>query len=86
MAITVIFEFPNESIEKYDRALAEQPELRDQPGRSQHICFEMPGGWGVVDVWDSEEAFAKFGDVLGPTLQRLGLSGEPKVYQLHNTM
>jgi hypothetical protein len=86
MAIAVVFEFPNESVEKYDRALAEQPDLRTQPGRTHHICWETDGGWTVVDVWESEEAFTKFGEVLGPTLQRLELSTEPKVHPVHNTM
>jgi hypothetical protein len=40
----------------------------------------------VVDVWESEDAFTKFGEVLGPTLQRLNLQAEPKIYPLHNTM
>jgi len=40
----------------------------------------------VVDVWESEDAFTKFGEVLGPTLQRLNLQAEPKSYPLHNTM
>ena len=86
MAIVVMFEFPGESIEKYDRALAENPDLRSQAGRSQHICYTTEDGWGVVDVWDSEEAFGAFGEVLGPTLQALDLQAEPKIFQLHNTM
>ena len=86
MAIAVVFEFPNDSVDKYDQALAEQPELREQPGRTHHICFEVGAGWNVIDVWESEDAFAKFGEVLGPTMQRLGLEAEPKIYPVHNTM
>ena len=86
MAIAVFFDFPGESIEKYDQALAEASDLRDQPARSHHICFKTDDGWGVVDVWDSEESFAKFGEVLGPTLQKLELQAEPKVHPVHNTM
>ena len=86
MPITVIFEFPNESIDKYDQALAESPELRNEPARSHHICFKTDSGWGVVDVWDSEEAFAKFGETLGPVLQGLGLQGQPRIHAVHNIM
>jgi hypothetical protein len=86
MAIAVFFEFPNESIEKYDQALAETPDLRNQEPRSHHICFKTESGWGVVDVWESEESFAKFGETLGPILQKLGLQAQPKVHPVHNTM
>lgn len=86
MAIAVLFEFANDSIDKYDQALAEAPDLREQPDRSHHICFEVGDGWTVVDVWKSEESFAKFGEILGPTLQKLGLQVEPKIYPVHNTM
>lgn len=86
MAIAVTFEFPGESIEKYDQALAKSPELRSQPARSHHICFLTDNGWTVVDVWESEEAFAKFGEVLGPVLQELQLNAQPQVNPVHNTM
>ena len=86
MAIVAFFEFPNESIDKYDQALAKGPELRSQPARSHHICFKTENGWGVVDVWESGEAFAKFGELLGPVLQELQLSAQPTVHPVHNTM
>ena len=86
MAIAVVFEVPNDSIDKYDQALAESPELRDQPGRTHHTCFKVGSGWNVVDVWESEETFAKFGEVLGPTLQRPELQAEPRTSPVHNTM
>lgn len=39
-----------------------------------------------MDVWESEEAFAKFGKVLGPVLQELQLDPQPQVNPVHNTM
>jgi hypothetical protein len=86
MAIAVFFDFPGESIDKYDLALAEVSDLRNQPDRSHHICFKTEDGWGVVDVWESEESFGKFGELLVPTLERLGLRAEPKIHSVHNTM
>ena len=86
MAIAVVFEFPGETTDKYDQALARSPELRDQPARSHHICFTTDNGWTVVDVWDSEEAFAKFGELIGPVLQELQLNVQPSVHPVHNTM
>ena len=86
MAIAVLFEFPGESIEKYDRSIEEYPEARDQPARSVHVCFKTENGWGVFDVWESPEAFEAFGAVLGPAMQKIGLSGTPKIYEVHNTI
>jgi hypothetical protein len=88
MAIAVLFEFPEpDAIDKYDQALETEPRTKDQPARSVHVCFELPGrGFGVLDVWDSEEAFARFGEVLGPVLAQSGLAGDPKIYRVHNTM
>ncbi|HEV3450549.1 MAG TPA: hypothetical protein VG869_05020 [Acidimicrobiia bacterium] len=86
MAIAVLFEFPNDSVSKYDEVLQGEPKTRDQPARSFHVCFEMGNGFGVLDVWDSEEAFGQFGEVLGPILERVGLQGEPKIYPVHNTI
>jgi len=41
-------------------------------------------GWRVVDVWESEEAFQRFGEVIGPILQEVGMPGQPQLFALHN--
>jgi hypothetical protein len=83
-----MFEFNGaDSVAKYDQVLATEPKTRDQPARSIHVCYELPGGgFGVLDVWDSEEAFAKFGEILMPVLDKVGLVGEPRVLPVHNVM
>ena len=43
-----------------------------------------PGPWRVVDVWESEEAFQRFGEVLVPVLQELEMAGEPQTFQVQN--
>ncbi|HEY8217296.1 MAG TPA: hypothetical protein VIH82_09185 [Acidimicrobiia bacterium] len=86
MAIAVVFEFPTDSVAKYDEVLKSEPATRTQPARSHHVCFETDGGFTVVDVWDSPEAFEAFGAVLGPAIEKAGLAAEPKVYPVHNTM
>jgi hypothetical protein len=89
MAIAVVFEFPKDSIEKYDKVLELEPRTKDQPARSSHVCYVLPnGGTGVIDVWDSEEAFGKFGEILMPAIEKAGLdtSTQPKIYPVHNTM
>jgi hypothetical protein len=85
MAIVVQFEFPHDLVETYDQVLEAEPEFRDQPLRSYHVCYATIGGFGVVDVWESEEAFAKFGQQLGPVLQRFGMNAEPtRINRVHN--
>jgi hypothetical protein len=36
-----------------------------------------------VDVWESEDAFAAFGETLVPILQEVGVTGRPEVYPTH---
>ena len=37
----------------------------------------------VVDVWESEEAFQSFGEMLLPILREIGVEGQPEVYSAH---
>ena len=37
----------------------------------------------MVDVWESEEAFGRFGEVLGPIMQEIGVDDPPEVYIAH---
>ena len=60
---------------------------RLRTGRSRgllvHAAGEGENGFRVVDVWDSPEAFQRFGETLMPILQELGVEGRPEVYQAH---
>jgi hypothetical protein len=48
-----------------------------------HMAGPMPNGWRVVDVWQSEAAFKRFGKVLMPILKESGLPDvEPKFFPL----
>jgi hypothetical protein len=40
----------------------------------------------VVDVWESQEDFAAFGDFLAPILEELGIEAEPGMLELHNSI
>ena len=43
----------------------------------------IPKGWCVVDVWEFEAAFARFGKVLGPIMKEAGIPEvEPKIFPL----
>ena len=53
-------------------------------GRHYHIAAPSPSGWFVVDVWESQEQFDKFGEVLLPTLQAAGVTATPEVRPVHH--
>jgi heme-degrading monooxygenase HmoA len=81
MAITAVFEFPNDPVEKYEKVFeVGGSQILEQPGRIHHVCFRTETGFTVVDVWADEESFAAFGQVIGPATQKAGLDAKPMVY------
>ncbi len=48
-----------------------------------HTAGESPGGFRIVDVWESEEAARRFGEKLMPILQEVGITAEPEMYTTH---
>ena len=48
-----------------------------------HAAGEAPDGFRVVDVWESEDAAARFGEQLAPVLRELGIEAEPELYSTH---
>jgi hypothetical protein len=61
----------------------ESPSDWPVPGLLAHIAGQGESGFRVVDVWESEEAFARFGETLTPILHDLRVEGEPEVYPAH---
>src|SRR5262245_15934123 len=56
-------------------------------GRQYHACFVSDGKVQVFDVWTSQDAFNKFGEVLLPILQRMGVDpGQPMASNVHNVI
>lgn len=80
MAVAVLFELAGEGIqEKYDFAVREAAPTGHVPGRLVHVAGPVEGGWRVLDVWQSQEAFEGFlRERLGAALQRAQLP-EPKL-------
>ena len=52
-------------------------------GPLAHIAGQGESGFRVVDAWESEEAFARFGETLMPILRDLRIEGEPEIYSAH---
>jgi len=54
-------------------------------GRLYHACFGSGDKLQVFDIWESQQAFDKFGETLMPILQEIGLdAGQPMVEPVHN--
>ena len=91
MAVIVVFQGTTLTREKYEesvRKLTGGKSLRSPadwpvPGLLSHAAGQGPGGFRVVDVWESEAAFRKFGETLVPILKAVGVEGQPEVYPAH---
>jgi hypothetical protein len=92
MPVVAVFEVPGLTEEKYEQSVRgvtggkdrmESPADWPVEGLLAHIAGQSKSGFRVVDVWESEEAFARFGETLMPILQDLGIEGEPEVYSAH---
>ncbi|HEY8691978.1 MAG TPA: hypothetical protein VIR57_04475 [Chloroflexota bacterium] len=72
----------DEAIRRLDAAGAGKP-----AGRIHHVCCGTGDKLKVVDIWESEEAFQKFGQTLMPIMQEIGLDpGQPSVEAVHNVI
>jgi hypothetical protein len=92
VAVVAVFQSPSFTQERYEesvRRLTDGKTQMDSPadwpveGLLAHIAGQAPSGFRVVDVWESEEAFGRFGESLLPILQEIGVEGEPEVYPAH---
>jgi hypothetical protein len=86
MSIAAVFEFPNDSVEKYEKVIALAVPIVDQPRRISPVCYRTGDGFTVVDVWEDEASFAAFGAVIGPALQGAGLDGKPAIHPVQGTI
>ena len=90
MPVVAVFQgVSQEQYEEFVRKLTGGKERMESPadwpveGLLAHITGQGESGFRVVDVWESEEAFARFGESLMPILQEIGVQGRPEVYPAH---
>lgn len=92
MAVVIVFQGPGFTRERYEesvRRLTDGKSRLESPadwpveGLLAHAAGEGEGGFRVVDVWESEEAFGRFGETLVPILRDMGVEGDPEVYPAH---
>jgi hypothetical protein len=87
--IVAVFQPTNFTQEKYEESVVkvtggktrvESPADWPVEGLLAHIAGQGAGGFRVVDVWESEEAFNRFGEVLMPILAEMGIDDQPDIY------
>ena len=92
MAIVLVHEGPTVTRESYDQTVekltggkTKMESFSDWPveGILMHSAGEAPGGFRVVDVWESREAAEAFGERLGPVLAEVGITDPPLMYEAH---
>jgi hypothetical protein len=73
--VIVQFDFPEGTRKQYDQVWNDiRASGNDHPkGLLFHTGAPNPnGGWFVLDLWESEQAFQEFGKVLVPFIQKNG--------------
>jgi hypothetical protein len=72
----------DEAIKRLRKAGAAHPQ-----GRLYHACFGTSDRLSVFDVWTSQAAFDRFGQILMPILHEVGANpGQPQVMEIHNVI
>ena len=92
MPVVLVHEGPTLTRERYEAAVRmvtggkrSLETTADWPveGLLVHAAGQGNGGFRVVDLWESEEAAGRFGQILMPILQKVGVTDMPEVYPAH---
>ena len=81
MATVMLMHWPEVTKEQYEQVRKDVRWETDVPaGAKFHTAWFADDGLHVFDLWDSPQQFQNFVDTrLGPTTQRIGIKGQPKV-------
>jgi len=83
----MIFDESSDTIAHYDAAIRQlEATGQNRPaGRLHHITAIKGEGYIIVDVWESQEAFEQFEQIVGPLLDQMGRpDGQNQSYPVHN--
>ena len=93
MPIVVVFQSPTLTRENYEASVRkltggkktrmESPGDWPVAGMLVHVAGQTENGFRVVDVWESEDAFRRFGEKLAPIMKEIGIDTVPEVYPAH---
>jgi hypothetical protein len=89
--VILVHQGPGLTRESYDEAVRQLTDgkgltsVSDWPveGLLVHAAGESADGFRVVDVWESEDAARRFGEVLGPIAGAVGVQAAPEIYPAH---
>lgn len=91
MAVGLRLKFEGGNQEQYEAVHKKVNVDEDPPqGLIFHSAGPIEGGWGVIDFWESRDAFDRFvNDRLQPSLEGLGNDGfagppDVKEFPVHN--
>jgi hypothetical protein len=89
MSVVLVHQGPSLTQESYQevvRKLTGGKERMESPadwpveGLLVHAAGQGERGFRVVDVWKSEEACNRFGEILAPILKEVGIDVPPELY------
>lgn len=87
MPIVVIAEIPGGTAEQ-DEAMLKEMDIESDPpaGALFRAAGPIPGGWRIMSVWESQEAFDTFRrERIAPILQKLGRPLPPtQIWPVHS--
>ena len=92
MSVVLVDQGPSLNQEKYEEILRrltggksrlESPSDWPVEGLLVHVAGHSSQGFRVIDVWQSEQACNRFGEILAPILQEVGVDDQPELYQAH---
>jgi len=91
MAILMISDASEDTLAHYDQVIKqlEAAGHGQPPGRQFHVAARKGTGYVVTDVWESQEAFDRFFQILGPLLQQVRSEPEQPSVQflpVHNVI
>jgi hypothetical protein len=79
MPVVTMLEFPGITKQTYEALGASLASGEPPNGIVFHSCGAVPGGWRIVDIWNTQDEFDRFVDhVLLPAARALGLSEPSK--------
>ena len=87
--ILVQFTFPNLGAEVYEGVIKDLAAAGhgNIPERLYHVTAPQGNDWHVTDVWESEESFAAFGEIMVPILiKNGGTPVPPTVMSVYNVI
>jgi hypothetical protein len=90
MTVGIRIKFPGVTEEQFDEVNKHVDPAGDPPkGLLYHASGPIDGGWGVIDFWESRQAFDDFGGRIQSSVEASGvqMQGAPEIkeFPVHET-